>query len=73
MQKVLTFTCDDGSTKEFLTNIREINVTSLGEKNMRYMYAPQSVVTNVRTIGFDLSMGFTDPESGKYFKAPNLN
>ncbi|GEM_PF-4640885 len=73
MQKKIAFKSKDGSTKEFVANISEIDATPLGATVRQYLYAVKSVEINNQTVGVDMDDGFIDPVSGQYFTAPDLN
>ena len=73
MQKKVIFKSKDGVAKEFIANITEINATPLGATVSQYLYAVKSVEINNQTVGLDMDDGFTDPTSGQYFIAPDLN
>lgn len=73
MQKKVTFKSRDGVAKEFIANITEIDATPIEATTSQYLYAVKSVEINNQTVGLDMNDGFTDPISGQYFIAPDLN
>lgn len=73
MQNKVTFKSKDGVAKEFIANIVEIDATPMGATTGQYLYAVRSVEINNQTVGLDMDNGFTDPISGQYFIAPDLN
>lgn len=73
MRKKVTFKNKDGTPKEFIANIAEIDATPLGATIRQYLYTVRSVEINNQTVGMDMDDGFTDPISGQYFIAPDLN